>query len=106
MSIEWVSTIGSLLTVLIVGATAIAALVQLRHMRAGNQINAILTIGEKFMEPRYQDARAFVTTGLDQALQDSLPRARHRAFEARRAARYLSGATGDAARGESGRQPV
>ena len=70
MSIEWVSTIGSLLTVLIVGATAIAALVQLRHMRAGNQINAILTIGEKFMEPRYEDARALVTRGLEQALQD------------------------------------
>jgi hypothetical protein len=70
MSIEWVSTIGSLLTVLIVGATAIAALVQLRHMRAGNQINAILTIGEKFMEPRYEDARALVTAGLDDALQD------------------------------------
>ena len=83
MSIEWVSTIGSLLTVLIVGATAIAALVQLRHMRAGNQINAILTIGEKFMEPRFEDARALVGTGLDQALQDP----RFRAYVIARASR-------------------
>ena len=83
MSIEWVSTIGSLLTVLIVGATAIAALVQLRHMRAGNQINAILTIGEKFMDPRFEDARALVTAGLEQALQDP----RFRAYVIARASR-------------------
>jgi hypothetical protein len=71
MSLELLSTIGTLLTVLIVGATAVAALVQLRHLRAGNQINAILTIGEKFMEPRYQEARTLVTAGLTAALQNA-----------------------------------
>jgi hypothetical protein len=70
MSLELLSTIGTLLTVLIVGATAVAALVQLRHMRAGNQINAILTIGDKFVEPRYEEARALVTAGLSESLND------------------------------------
>jgi hypothetical protein len=70
MSLELLSTIGTLLTVLIVGATAIAALVQLRHLRAGNQINAILTIGDKFLEPKYQKARALVMAGLSASLDD------------------------------------
>ena len=70
MSLELVSTVGTLLTVLIVGATAISALVQLRHLRAGNQINAILTIGDKFLEPRYQEARALVAAGLTASLED------------------------------------
>lgn len=70
MSLELLSTVGTLLTVLIVGATAIAALVQLRHLRAGNQINAILTIGDKFLDPRYQEARALVVTGLTALLDD------------------------------------
>jgi hypothetical protein len=70
MSFEMISTIGTVLTVLIVGATAVAALVQLRHLRAGNQINAILTIGDKFLENRYQDARTLVNAGLATTLQD------------------------------------
>jgi len=70
MSLELVSTIGTLLTVLIVGATAVAALVQLRHLRAGNQINAILTISDKLMEQRFEDARALVATGLADSLND------------------------------------
>jgi hypothetical protein len=55
MSLELLNAIGTLLTVTIVAATAIAALVQLRHLRAGNQINAMLRIGEelgaKFTRP-------------------------------------------------------
>jgi uncharacterized protein DUF4760 len=70
MSLELLSTVGSLLTVIIVGATAVAALVQLRHLRAGNQINAILTIGDKFMEPRFEQARMKVTAELGKALED------------------------------------
>jgi hypothetical protein len=70
MSVEWLSAASSLLTVLIVGATALAALAQLRHLRAGNQINAILTIGDKFLEQRFIEARALVSAGLHKALED------------------------------------
>jgi hypothetical protein len=75
MSVEWLSAASSLLTVLIVGATALAALAQLRHLRAGNQINALLTIGEKFLEPRFIQARTLVTAGLAKTLED--PTFRH-----------------------------
>ena len=37
MSLELVNTFGTLLTVAIIAATAIAAMVQLRHLRASNQ---------------------------------------------------------------------
>ena len=70
MSLETLSAFASVLTVLIVGATAIAALVQLRHLRAGNQINAVLTIGDKFLEPQFTEARELVRTGAGPALED------------------------------------
>src|ERR1700680_1401102 len=70
MSSELISSVASLLTVLVIGATAVAALVQLRHMRAGNQINAILTIGEKFQDDRVVDARALGSAGLAEAMAD------------------------------------
>ena len=48
MSLELVNTFGTLLTVAIIAATAIAAMIQLRHLRAGNQINSLLMLGEQF----------------------------------------------------------
>jgi hypothetical protein len=34
--------------------------VQLRHLRAGNQINAMLTIGDEFRLPAFVDAELVV----------------------------------------------
>jgi hypothetical protein len=56
MSLELLNTLGTLITVAIVAATAIAALVQLRHLRAGNQINAMLSIGDRFQGDAFQTA--------------------------------------------------
>jgi hypothetical protein len=56
MSLELINTFGTLLTVAIIAATAIAAIIQLRHMRAGNQINAVLTIGENYYGREFMDA--------------------------------------------------
>ncbi len=47
MSLELTNNLGTVTTVVIVAAAALAGLVQLRHLRAGNQINAMLTIGEE-----------------------------------------------------------
>ena len=70
MSLDLLNTIGTLLTVAIVSATAVAALIQLRHLRAGNQINAILTIGDKFQEPTFRDGLHLVRHSLGAALED------------------------------------
>lgn len=40
MTHELINTVAALLTVTIVAVTVFAAIVQLRHLRAGNQINS------------------------------------------------------------------
>jgi hypothetical protein len=70
MSLELINAAAGLLTVTIVAVTALAALIQLRHLRTGNQINAVLSIGEKFNSREFTDALASVNHGLDAALAD------------------------------------
>jgi hypothetical protein len=69
MSLELINTLGTVTTVVIVAAAAIAALVQLRHLRAGNQINAMLSIGES-LDKEFLDAQHFVQKELAAALKD------------------------------------
>ncbi|MBV8081673.1 MAG: DUF4760 domain-containing protein [Candidatus Eremiobacteraeota bacterium] len=72
MSLEVLNTTGTLLTVLIVATAAIAALVQLRHLRAGNQITALLTIGDRFQDSGFRDALYAINHGLAQAMNDEV----------------------------------
>jgi Domain of unknown function (DUF4760) len=72
MSLEALNTFGTLLTVAIVAATAIAALVQLRHLRAGNQINAMLAIGEELSSKNFVDATRLVRQKFEATLDDPL----------------------------------
>ena len=75
MGLELINTFAALVTVAIVAATAIAALVQLRHLRAGNQIQALLTIGDKLTNQRYTDALTLENSNLEAMLEDPLYRA-------------------------------
>ncbi|HZV78749.1 MAG TPA: hypothetical protein VFF60_03950 [Candidatus Binatus sp.] len=70
MSLELVNTFGTLLTVAIIAATAIAAMVQLRHLRAGNQINAMLSISNQFDAKEFRDAVNLVSSKLKSTFQD------------------------------------
>ena len=72
MSLELVNTFGTLLTVAIIAATAIAAMVQLRHLRAGNQINAMLTIGNQYDDKGFREAGTLISHKLASALEDPL----------------------------------
>ena len=60
MSLEMLNAFASLLTVCIIAATAIAAMGQLRHLRAGNQINAMLAIGEELSSRQLLDAKLVI----------------------------------------------
>ena len=71
MSLEMLNTFASLTTVAIVAATAFAALVQLRHLRAGNQINAMLSIGDKIQSRTHRDAEDVVNRGIKSAFEDA-----------------------------------
>jgi len=72
MSLELVNTLASLATVIIVATAAIAALVQLRHLRSGNQISAILAIGVQFQSQDFRDAISIVRHGLAQRMESPL----------------------------------
>ena len=70
MSLELLSAIGSLATVIIVAATAIDALVQLRHLSAANQINAMLETGNEINDKEFHDASFMIRQHLDGAMND------------------------------------
>jgi len=70
MSLEIINTLATLTTVVIVAATAVAALTQLRHLRAGNQINAMLSIANQFDEKEFRDALFLVHEKLDSTMDD------------------------------------
>ena len=72
MSLESINTLGTLLTACIIAATAIVAIVQLRHLRAGNQISAMLNIGEHLGTPEFMDAQKLIREELTEALNDPL----------------------------------
>ena len=75
MSPEWLSAIASLLTLIVVAASAAAALIQLRHMRGANQIIALNEIRETFDTDRFRDAIRYVYRELPRLYEDPAARA-------------------------------
>jgi hypothetical protein len=70
MSADWVTATGTLGTFLVITASAVAALVQLRHMRGSNQIAALTEFRETMESDRFQTAQAFVSFELPKRLKD------------------------------------
>jgi hypothetical protein len=86
MTLELWNTLATVGTFIVIAVTAVAAMVQLRHLRAGNQINIIFSIDEKLQSPEFLDARALVRGRLASALEDPLFREYIAAESARRPA--------------------
>jgi hypothetical protein len=70
MSLEFVNTFATLGTFVVIAATAMAAIVQLRHMRGSNQITALNELRETMETPDFQAASHFVVTELPAKLRD------------------------------------
>ncbi len=70
MSLELVNTLATFGTFFVIAATAIAAIVQLRHARSSNHIAALNELRETMETPDFQAAQYFVTTELSVKLQD------------------------------------
>jgi hypothetical protein len=75
MSLELVNTLATFGTFLVIAATAIAAVVQLRHARSSNHIAALNELRETTETPQFQAADHFVDTQLSAMLRD--PAFRH-----------------------------
>ncbi|MBV8081503.1 MAG: DUF4760 domain-containing protein [Candidatus Eremiobacteraeota bacterium] len=70
MSPESITAIASVLTALIIGASAIAAVVQLRHMRASNQIAGFLTLRNMLDDDAHQAALKLIQLNGDLSQDD------------------------------------
>lgn len=71
MSFEVLQIAASLLTAAIIAATAIAALVQLRHIRSSNELTAFNEALELWYSPPIQAGFQFIQSDLKQKMQDS-----------------------------------
>jgi hypothetical protein len=57
-------------TLVVIGGSVIAALVQLRHAQTGNQLQALLSLERDFREPQLQAALTYVQGRLPERLAD------------------------------------
>ncbi len=74
MSPEVLGAWASLGTAIVIGASALAALVQLRHMRAGNELDALLSLKKDFRLPDLQSALRYIQVELPRRLEDPVYR--------------------------------
>ena len=70
MSLELVNAIASVVTAVVIGATAIAAIIQLRHLRMNNQITALLAVQSEFDAKDFRDADVLMRKEFPDILQD------------------------------------
>lgn len=71
MSPEWVSAVASAGTLIVIAATALAAMIQLRHIRSANQLTGLLKFTEVFESGEIQSANAFIERELPGKLKDA-----------------------------------
>jgi hypothetical protein len=70
MTLELWNTFATFGTFIVIAATAIAALVQLRHARTSNQIAALAQSQEESETPQFDEAHQFVRAQLQAKLHD------------------------------------
>ena len=70
MTPEWLAAIASIGTFIVIAATAVAALVQLRHMRSSNQIAALNELRETIESEYFRESAEFVHKKLPALLND------------------------------------
>ncbi|MFZ0365060.1 MAG: hypothetical protein WAL67_12730 [Candidatus Cybelea sp.] len=74
MAPEWLSALAETGTFVIIMGSVIAALIQLRHIRAGNQLQALLSLEHDFRAPELQSALRYIQERLPQRLGDPIYR--------------------------------
>ena len=71
MTLELVNTFATLGTFVVIAATAIAAIVQLRHARSGNQIAALNELRESYERTAFVEAQHFLLVELADRMKDA-----------------------------------
>ncbi len=70
MSLELITTVASIGTLLVIAATAFAAFVQLRHLSGSNSITALTESREVLESPEFSEAQRFVAYDLPELIKD------------------------------------
>lgn len=70
MSLEAWNTAAAVGTFIVIAASAIAALVQLHHLRVGNKLQALLTVMQMRYEPLIQSSFDFITGDFPRLMED------------------------------------
>ena len=76
MSLEAWSTVASIGTFVVIAATAVAALVQLRHMRSSNQIAAVTEMQNVLDSERFTRYRHFIVEEVPKLITDPIGRSK------------------------------
>lgn len=63
MTPEWLNALASIATLIVVTLTAYAALRQLSHLRAGNQVSAMLPLMEEYQSAEIQASLNYIRSG-------------------------------------------
>jgi hypothetical protein len=70
MPLETLNTVFAGLTFVVIAVTAVAATVQLRHLRSSTQITALITLLEDWKQPDFQSWAQFVRRELPERMRD------------------------------------
>jgi hypothetical protein len=70
MSADMIAALAQVGTLIVILISVAAALIQLRHIRAGNQLQALLALERDFREPKLQAALSYIQGELPQRLED------------------------------------
>jgi hypothetical protein len=91
VSSEALTAFASVGTLVVIGATAIFAAIQLRHARAGNQISAVMNLGHIMQSSEFQNCRRFIRDELPGKLRDpAFRQSLNKVQSARQAVRWFS----------------
>ena len=69
--LEALSTAAAIGTFLVIAATAIAALIQLRHMRSSNQITVLTDVRETLESERFAQARRYINEKVPKLIESA-----------------------------------
>jgi hypothetical protein len=75
MSLELWNTIGTLGTFIVITATAVAAIIQLRHLRQSNQLSGLLSVLDLMQQPRVHELFDYIRHDLPTLMEDPVFRA-------------------------------
>ncbi len=75
MNAEWLSATSSIATLLVVAVTAYAALRQIKHLRSGNQVAALLPLTDEYQSDEIRKSLDYIIGRLQVDLEDPLARA-------------------------------